>query len=207
MAERRDRMGKAQGVKTVTCLEGDAVWNAADKGVWSWDLLHHALGRSHTVNPGDVKQNTRDFSPPAVPRFGHHSPPSGRLRGRIRRRPRATALILNGHVDDTTVAVRLNDATGRSTVVSTLMYLPAPPAPAFSTPWSCASKTSSRRASPPTPSTARSFQAASSTPVCRAAWNTTGRSKRPELAAIDYAAPADSGFIRNPLTNPAANRT
>ena len=28
----------------------------------------------------------------------------------------------------------------------------------------------------------------------------------PELAAIDYAAPADSGYIRSSLTNPAPNR-
>ena len=51
----------------VTCLEGDAVWAAGDQGVWSWTLLEHALGRSHTVNPGDIKQNTRDFMPPPAP--------------------------------------------------------------------------------------------------------------------------------------------
>jgi hypothetical protein len=28
----------------------------------------------------------------------------------------------------------------------------------------------------------------------------------PDLAALDYAPPADSGFIRSPLTNPAPNR-
>ena len=77
MAERRDRKGKPQGVKSVTCLEGDAVWRAADQGVWSWDLLRHALGRSHTVNPGDIKQNTRDFAAPATatrPRSSDRSP-------------------------------------------------------------------------------------------------------------------------------------
>jgi hypothetical protein len=65
MAERRDRGGKPQGVAAVTYLEKDAVWEAGDKGVWSWALLEQALGRSHTVNPGDIKQNTRDFMPPA----------------------------------------------------------------------------------------------------------------------------------------------
>ena len=68
MAERRDRGGKPQGVAAVTYLEGDAVWEAGDKGVWSWDLLHHALGRSHTVNPGDIRQNTRDFHAPGAPK-------------------------------------------------------------------------------------------------------------------------------------------
>ena len=43
---------------------GDDVWKAGDAGVWSWALLDRALSRSHTVNPGDVRQNTRDFLPP-----------------------------------------------------------------------------------------------------------------------------------------------
>src|SRR3954470_3317742 len=59
MAERRDRKGKRQGVAAVTCLEGDDVWSAGDSGVWSWDLLKEALSRSHTLNPGDIQQNTR----------------------------------------------------------------------------------------------------------------------------------------------------
>src|ERR1017187_3555016 len=60
MVERRRRNGKPQGVAAVTCLEGNAVWEAGDRGVWSWALLDHALGRSHTRNVGDIKQNTRD---------------------------------------------------------------------------------------------------------------------------------------------------
>ena len=67
MVERRERGGKPQGVAAVTCLEGDAVWEAGDRGVWSWPLLEHALGRSHTLNPGDIKQNTRDFCPQPPP--------------------------------------------------------------------------------------------------------------------------------------------
>ena len=112
MAERRDLKGHTQGVRSVTYLEGDAVWRAGDQGLWSWELSHRALARSHTVNPGDVKQNTRDFAAPAV-----------RDAATIFNRPvafvvdyadglRGTALILNGHVDDTTVAVRLHDPAG-----------------------------------------------------------------------------------------------
>src|SRR5262245_13645506 len=65
MVERRARGGKPQGVVAVTCLEGDAVWDAGDRGLWSRELLDHALARSHTLNPGDIRQNTRDFMPPA----------------------------------------------------------------------------------------------------------------------------------------------
>ena len=110
MAERRDRKGKPQGVKSVTCLEGDAVWNAADKGVWSWDLLAPRPGPQPHGQPGRHQAEHPRLPPPAV-----------RDSATILRHPvafvveyvdglRATVLILNGHVDDTTVAVRLNDA-------------------------------------------------------------------------------------------------
>ncbi|MGC8643068.1 MAG: hypothetical protein ACP5XB_24680 [Isosphaeraceae bacterium] len=206
MAERRDRKGKPQGVKSVTCLEGDAVWNAASQGVWSWDLLHHALGRSYTVNPGDVKQNTRDFSPPAV-----------RDAATILRHPvafvaeyadglRGTALILNGHVDDTTVAVRLNDAAGRPTVVSTLMYLPAPPGASFFNPLVLRIEDFFRTGMPPYP-VERTLLTGG---ILDAALQSRIEQHRPvatpELATIDYTPPDDSGFIRSPLASPAPNR-
>src|SRR5437764_11367581 len=41
---------------------------------------------------------------------------------------KATVLLLNGHVDDTTFAARLD---GRKEPVSTLFYLPSPPGAAF----------------------------------------------------------------------------
>ena len=114
MVERRNRSGRPQGVASVTCLEGDAVWAAAEQGVWSWTLLEHALGRSHTRNVGDIKQNTRDYMPPPAP---------GRDALTKLRHPtafvveyvdglRATVLILNGHVDDTTIAARIEDSSG-----------------------------------------------------------------------------------------------
>jgi hypothetical protein len=205
MAERRDRQGKPQGVKAVTCLEGDAVWNAADKGVWSWELLHHALGRSHTVNPGDVKQNTRDFAPPAV-----------RDSATIMRHPvafvveyvdglRATALILNGHVDDTTVAVRLSDEEGRKRIVSTLMYLPAPPGASFFNPLVLRIEDFFRTGKPPYPVERTLLSGGILDAALQSRVEGHKAIPTPELAAIDYDAPTDSGFIRSPLTNPAPN--
>ena len=46
MVERRS--GGESGVRSVQLLDGDAVWNAGDKGVWSKRLLHSALSRSDT---------------------------------------------------------------------------------------------------------------------------------------------------------------
>jgi hypothetical protein len=116
----------AQGVKAATCLEGDAVWKAGDAGVWSWELLEHALGRSPSLNVGDLRDNCRHFvPPPGRPTF---------LKGPVafvveyRDGLKATVLLLNGHVDDTTFAARV---AGEKKPVSTLFYLPPPPGAAF----------------------------------------------------------------------------
>src|SRR5439155_2356341 len=56
MAERRfdrTRGVPRQGVTAVTGLQGEAVWTAADDGLWSWELLEHAVGRSPSRNAGD----------------------------------------------------------------------------------------------------------------------------------------------------------
>ena len=57
---------RQQGVKAVTCLQGDAVWKAGDDGLWSWELLEHALGRSPSRNVGDVRANCRHFQRPTT---------------------------------------------------------------------------------------------------------------------------------------------
>src|SRR5207253_7408203 len=98
MVERRTR--GEQGVRRVRCLEGEAVWKAGDAGEWSWELLEHALGRSPSLNVGDVRRNCRHFVPPA----GRPTYLRGPLACQVEYRDglRATALILNGHTDDTT---------------------------------------------------------------------------------------------------------
>jgi hypothetical protein len=124
MVERRTK--GQQGVRAVTCLEGEAVWKAGDDGLWSWELLEHALGRSPSLNVGDIRENCRQFMPPpGRPTF---------LKGPVaflleyRDGLRAAILLLNGHHDDTTFAARLD---GKKKPVSTLFYLPAPPGAGF----------------------------------------------------------------------------
>ena len=124
MVERRSR--GQQGVKAVTYLEGDAVWKAGDAGAWSWELLEHALGRSDSLNVGDVRDNCRHFVPPP----NRPSFPRGPVAFLIEYRDglKATVLLLNGHVDDTTIAARIG---GDANPVSTLFYLPPPPGASF----------------------------------------------------------------------------
>ena len=57
MIERR--AGGETGVKAITALTGDAVWEAGDAGRWSWDLLRAALATSTKPIEGDVKDVVR----------------------------------------------------------------------------------------------------------------------------------------------------
>jgi hypothetical protein len=119
---------------------------------------------------------------------------------------RATVLILNGHVDDTTVAVRTTDATGHEAIVSTLVYLPAPPGASFFNPLVLRIEDFFRTAKPPYP-VERTLLTGG---ILDAALESRVRNHEPvatpELASITYTAPADSGFIRSSLTDPTPNR-
>lgn len=57
MLERR--RGGETGVKSVTCLQGDAVWKAGDAGLWSWKLLEAALARNPSNNYGRPRENVK----------------------------------------------------------------------------------------------------------------------------------------------------
>jgi hypothetical protein len=115
-----------QGVLAVQCLEGEAVWKAGDDGVWSWDLLEAALSRSPSRNVGDIKENCRHYRSP-LPRPELRTSPLAFV-VEYRDGLRATVLVLNGHVDDTTFAALID---GEKKPVSTLFYLPPPPGAAF----------------------------------------------------------------------------
>jgi hypothetical protein len=207
MVERRDRGGKPQGVAAVTCLEGDAVWEAGDRGHWSWSLLDSALGRSHTLNPGDIKQNTRDFRP--------QSPPGRDIQTKFRHPLaflveyvdglKAAVLTLNGHVDDTTIAVRIRSAAGADSTVSTLMYLPAPPGANFFNPLVLRIEDFFRNRKALYPVERTLLTGGILDAALESRIRDHARIETPDLASIDYQAPADSGFIRSPLTRTDPN--
>lgn len=203
MAERRDRRGKTQGVVAVTCLEGDEVWKAADQGVWSRELLSHALERSHSLNPGDIKQNTGDFlAPEGKDRFTRLRHPIAFI-VEYADGLRATALILNGHVDDTTVAVKLGgDSPG---VASTLMYLPAPPGARFFDPLVLRVEEFFKTGKPTYPVERTLLTGGILDAALESRILGHKRIQTPDLATMDYQAPADSGFIRTPLSGERKN--
>ena len=107
MLERRT--GGETGVKRVRMLKGPAVWEAGERGEWSWTLLREALSRSPSCNYGDPRDNVE--TPYAI--LVEY------LDG-----TKAAVLNLTEHVSDITFAGRV---AGRPAPVSTLFDLPAPP--------------------------------------------------------------------------------
>jgi hypothetical protein len=119
---------------------------------------------------------------------------------------RATVLILNGHVDDTTFAAQIDAAGGGDTIVSTLAYLPAPPGATFFNPLVLRIEDFFRTGRPPYPVERTLLTGGILDVALESRLKDHKRIATPDLAAIDYDAPADSGFIRTPLTNPDPNR-
>jgi hypothetical protein len=182
-----------QGVKAVTCLTGKDVWKAGDAGLWSWDLLEAALGRSETVNPGDVRKNTG-----AAPVQGMPATPATAFLIEYRDGVKGTILLLNGHVQDFTFAARVK---GEAKPQSCLFHLPSPPGAKY---FDCL-----------TANIEKLFETGKSPyPVERtlltsgvldaAMSSHHGRGTRVETAELDlrYAAPADSGFCRGSVSAP-----
>jgi hypothetical protein len=117
MAERRK--GGESGVKAITCLTGNEVWKAGDAGKWSWELLEAALGRSETVNPGDIRRNVGSTPVGNQPRI-----PATAFLVEYRDGLRGTVLLLSGHINDFCFAGKLK---GETKPASCMFHLPPPP--------------------------------------------------------------------------------
>jgi hypothetical protein len=191
MLERR--RGGESGVAAVTCLTGNEVWKAGDAGLWSWDLLEAALGRSETVNPGDVRTNVGDMSVGNMPRT-----PATAFLVEYRDGTRGTILLLNGHIQDICFAAKLK---GESKPASCLFYLPAPPGAKY---FDCLVANIERlleTGKPPYP-VERTLL---TTGILEAAMESHYRhDRRIETPALDvhYSAPTDSGFCRGSVSAP-----
>jgi hypothetical protein len=195
MVERR--LKGQQGVKAVTCLEGDAVWKAGNSGLWSWELLEHALGRSPSRNVGDIRDNCRHFVlPPGRPTF-----PKGPVAFLIEYRDglKATVLLLNGHVDDTTFAARV---AGEKKPVSTLFYLPPPPGAAFLEALTVHVENFLATGKPPYPVERTLLTGGILDLALESRVKGDKRLDTPDLD-VSYDPPKDSGFLRGDYTAPA----
>jgi hypothetical protein len=192
MLERR--RGGEVGVRAVTCLTGNAVWRAGDAGQWSWELLEHALGRSETVSPGDVRQNVGLAAVGNMP-----ATPATAFLVEYRDGLRATVLLLNGHLQDFCFAARLQ---GDPRPASCLFHLPAPPGAKY---FDCLVTNIERlldTGRPPYP-VERTLLTGGILEAAMISHERRGeRVETPDLE-VRYNAPADSGFVRGSVAAPA----
>jgi hypothetical protein len=92
MVERR--AGGETGVATVTCLEGDDVWQAAEQGRWSRELAEAACAAIENKPEGTIEDHC---SNPAVALIEYRDG----LRG--------AALMLDGYIEDLAYAARVDE--------------------------------------------------------------------------------------------------
>jgi hypothetical protein len=196
MVERRIR--GQQGVKAVTCLEGDAVWKAGDKGQWSWELLEHALGRTPSLNVGDIRINCRQFRPPP----GRPTFPRGPVAFLIEYRDglKAAVLNINGHIDDTVFAARV---AGKKKLLSTLFYLPPPPGAGFLQALTVKIEDFLATGKSPYPVERTLLTGGILDAVLESRVRGHKRLETPDLD-IRYVPPRDSGFMRGDYCSPVA---
>jgi hypothetical protein len=194
MVERRTK--GQQGVRAVTCIEGDAIWKAGDQGLWSWELLEHALGSSPSLNVGDIRENCRQFvPPPGRPTF---------LKGPVaflieyRDGLRAAVLLLNGHHDDTTFAARI---AGVEKPVSILFYLPPPPGAGFLQALTVKIEDFLATGQTPYPVERTLLTGGILDWALESRVRGHQRLETPDLDS-EYAPPKDSGFLRGDYTSP-----
>jgi hypothetical protein len=195
MVERRTK--RQQGVAAVTCLQGEAVWKAGDAGQWSWELLEHALGRSPSLNVGDIRDNCRQYSRSTGQVELWRSPTAFLIE--YRDGLKATILILNGHHDDTTFAARI---AGEKKPVSTLFYLPPPPGAAFLQALTVKIEDFFASGKPPYPVERTMLTGGILDWALESRVRGQKRMETPDLD-VSYEPPRDSGYLRGDWRSPA----
>jgi hypothetical protein len=191
MMERRK--GGETGVKAVTCLTGKDVWRAGDAGQWSWELLEAALGRSETVNVGDIRRNVGSMAVQSMP-----ASPATAFLVEYRDGARGTVLLLNGHVQDFTFAGRVR---GEARPASCLFCLPAPPGAKY---FDCLTANIEKlfdTGRPPYPVERTLLTGGVLEAALESHYRRGSRVETPDLD-VHYTAPADSGFVRGGIAAP-----
>ena len=173
--ERRSR--QETGVSAVTCLEGQAVWEAGDRGLWSKDLLEAALERCPTRDIGDMRINsTRPIA----------------ILVEYRNGARGAVLNLSGHVADITLAARIR---GRKQPISALFCLPGPPGAHFFDPLVFNIEKLFSTGTPPYP-VERTLLTTTVLDFAMGSLQAGGKRMEDATLHVSYRTPEDSGFFR-----------
>ncbi|MBI5757616.1 MAG: hypothetical protein HZA46_03765 [Planctomycetales bacterium] len=178
MLERRP--GGESGVKSVTCLQGDAVWKAGDEGRWSWKLLDAAIRRNPSRNVGPIRENV--LKPQA-------------LLVEYRDGTRGAVLNLIEQVADFSFAASIR---GSDQPISTHFYLPPPPGAKFFDPLTFNIEKFFAAGTSPYP-VERTLLTSTMLDWAMHSLHTGGKTLSDPSLDIRYTAPASSGFFRGPV--------
>lgn len=174
------RPGGETGIKAVQALQGDEVWKAGDDGRWSKELLQAALARSHTVDIGDARDNAQRPVCYLIEYADGF---------------KATALMLNNHVEDCTFAAKI---AGVAKPVSTMHHCPWQPGARFfdALVWNIERFLDANKAVIPVERTLLVSGALESLMISRS--QDSKRIETPHLA-VKYQAFEDSGYLKGPI--------
>ncbi|HEV3004524.1 MAG TPA: hypothetical protein VGX78_08675 [Pirellulales bacterium] len=187
MLERRK--GGETGVKSVACLEGDAVWKAGKDdsapaegaGRWPWPLVRAAATRSPSYNIGEPQENVRHPMAILI---------------EYRDGTRGTVLNLPEQLSDFNFAGRIG---GRDDIVSTNFELPAPPGARFFDPLVANMEKFFATGRSPYP-VERTLLTSTMLDLALRSLADGGKPIPDPALDVRYQAPADSGYFRGPVT-------
>ncbi len=179
MLERRP--GGESGVKSVECLTGDAVWQAADAGRFSWRLVEAAVDRCPSKNIGPIRENVRKPQAICV---------------EYRDGTRGTVVNLIEQVSEFGFAATIK---GEMAPISAHFYLPPPPGARFFDPLSFHIEQFFLQGVPSYPVERTLLTSTILDLALRSA--VQGSALQHDALAISYKPPASSGFFQGPLTD------
>jgi hypothetical protein len=177
MLERR--RGGETGVKSVVCLQGDAVWKACDEGRISWPLIVEAIGRSPSANVGPIRENV--LKPLAI--LIEYADGT-----------RGAVLNLIEAVSDNCFAARL---TNQAEPVSFYFDLPLPPGARFFDPLTWHIEQFFHTGQPPYP-VERTLMTSTVLDLALHSLKDGSRPVESPALNIRYQPPVSSGFFRGP---------
>jgi hypothetical protein len=180
MLERRK--GGETGVKSVECLQGKAVWKAADAGRFSWPLVEEAIGRCQSANVGPIRENVT--KPMAI---------------LIEYRDGTRGAVLN-LIEATSEFAFAAKIRGRKEPLSSCFYLPAPPGARFFDPLTWHIEQFFLTGQPPYP-VERTLLTSTVLDLALHSLKDGSRPVASDALDIRYTPPASSGFFRGPIAD------
>ncbi len=105
LAEKRH--GGESGITSIQAFEGDAVWEAHERGAWSRDLFDATLAAATTAQPGDYRYNCRRNAVTPVALVTEHA--DGHKQSHI---------MLDGHIDEFIAGAKLRSGECRASTAN-----------------------------------------------------------------------------------------